>query len=64
MYNSEMWPTNYSDIRKYKSDFKDWSGDEELGANGNYQEVINNFMAVYQERLAGMNDLITSGSFE
>ena len=63
-YNSEMWPTNYSDIRKYKSDFKDWSGDEELGANGNYQEVINNFMAVYQERLAGMNDLITSGSFE
>ena len=63
-YNSAMWPTNKADIREYKSDFKDWSGDEELGANGNYQEVINNFMAVYQERLAGMNDLITSGSFE
>jgi hypothetical protein len=58
-----MWPTNTSDVKKYKSDFKDWSGDEQLGANGNYQEVINNFITVYNERLAGMDGLITSGKF-
>ena len=63
MYDSKMWPTNFGDIRKYKSDFKDWSGDEELGANGNYQELINNFVTVYQERLAGMDALITGGTF-
>ena len=57
-YNSTMWPTNKADITKYKSDFKDWSGDELLGANGNYQEVIDNFVTVYQERLAGMDGLI------
>ena len=57
-YNSTMWPTNKADITKYKSDFKDWSGDEQLGANGNYQEVIDNFVTVYQERLAGMDELI------
>lgn len=57
-YNSVMWPTNKEDIRKYKDDFNDWSGDEELGKNGNYQEVINNFATVYQERLAGMDGLI------
>ena len=62
-YDSAMWPTNKEDIRYYKWDFNDWSGDEELGANGNYQEVINNFITVYNERLAGMNTLITSGKF-
>ena len=62
-YDSKMWPTNTSDVKKYKSDFKDWSGDEQLGANGNYQEVINNFITVYNERLAGMDGLITSGKF-
>jgi hypothetical protein len=62
-YDSKMWPTSKTDIRKYKSDFNDWSGDETLGANGNYQEVINNFITVYNERLAGMNGLITSGKF-
>lgn len=62
-YDSAMWPTNTGDVKKYKSDFKDWSGDEELGANGNYQEVINNFVTVYQERLDGMDDLITGGTF-
>lgn len=62
-YDSVMWPTNKADIRNYKSDFNDWSGDEELGANGNYQEVIENFVTVYQERLEGMNTLITSGEF-
>jgi hypothetical protein len=58
-----MWPTTKEDIREYKSDFNDWSGDELLGANGNYQEVIDNFIEVYQNRLAGMDALITSGKF-
>ena len=58
-----MWPTTKEYISKYKSVFNDWSGDETLGANGNYQEVINNFVTVYQERLAGMDYLITSGKF-
>ena len=62
-FDSAMWPTNKADITKHKSGFEDWSGDEQLGANGNYQEVINNFIAVYQERLAGMDALITSGTF-
>ena len=62
-YDSAMWPTTKADIRKYKDDFNDWSGDELLGQNGNYQEVIDNFVTVYTERLAGMNTLITSGKF-
>ena len=62
-YDSAMWPTSKADIRKYKSDFNDWSGDETLGAEGNYQEVIDNFIEVYKERLAGMDGLITSGTF-
>ncbi len=62
-YDSAMWPTTKADIRKYKDDFNDWSGDELLGANGNYAEVINNLATVYQERLAGMDALITSGKF-
>ena len=62
-YNSAMWPTNTGDVKKYKSDFRDWSGDEELGQNGNYQEVIDNFVTVYNERLSGVNALITSGTF-
>ena len=62
-YDSAMWPTTKEDIRKYKSDFNDWSGDETLGANSNYQEVISNFITVYQNRLDGLNTLITSGKF-
>ena len=62
-YNSAMWPTNTGDVKKYKSDFRDWSGDEELGQNGNYQEVIDNFVTVYNERLSGVNTLITTGKF-
>ena len=62
-YDSAMWPTNKADVQKHKSGFSDWSGDEQLGADGNYQEVIDNFVTVYQERLAGMDALITSGSF-
>ena len=55
-----MWPTNKSDITKYKYDFKDWSGDEEIAS---WDEVVNNFVTVYQERLDGMNTLITTGKF-
>ena len=62
-YDSAMWPTNKADVQEWKDDFSDWSGDEELGTDGNYQEVIENFVTVYQERLAGMNTLITSGKF-
>ena len=62
-YDSAMWPTTKEDIRKYKSDFNDWSGDETLGANSNYQEVISNFITVYENRLDGLNTLITSGKF-
>jgi hypothetical protein len=59
-YDSAMWPTQKGDITKYKSDFKDWSGDEQIS---DWNELINNFVTVYQERLAGMDALITSGSF-
>lgn len=62
-FDSAMWPTDKADITEHKSGFEDWSGDEQLGADGNYQEVINNFKTVYQERLAGMDALITSGTF-
>ena len=59
-YDSAMWPTAKADIRKYKSDFNDWSGDEQIS---DWNEVINNFVTVFQERLDGMNTLITSGKF-
>ena len=59
-YDSVMWPTNYGDVRKYKSDFRDWSGDEQIAS---WDEVVNNFVTVYTERLEGMNSLITSGKF-
>ena len=62
-YDSAMWPTQKGDIQRFKYGFSDWSGDEQLGANGNYQEVIDNFVTVYQERLNGMDQLITSGKF-
>jgi hypothetical protein len=62
-YDSAMWPTSKEDIRYYKYDFNDWSGDETLGANGNYQEVVNNLIEVFNSRLEGMNTLIDSGSF-
>ena len=59
-YDSKMWPTTKNDIRKYKDDFNDWSGDETIGK---WDDVIANFVEVYQYRLAGMDALITSGSF-
>jgi hypothetical protein len=55
-----MWPTNKADVRKYKSDFIDWSGDEEIS---DWNALIDNFVTVYQKRLSGMNTLITSGKF-
>ena len=59
-YDSEMWPTNKDDIRYYKYDFNDWSGDEQIS---NFEDVIANFVEVYNARLAGMNTLITTGKF-
>jgi hypothetical protein len=38
-YNNAMWPTKRSEIRSFKSDFTDWSGDEDLAT---FDEVINN----------------------
>ncbi|MBO5876627.1 MAG: hypothetical protein J6Q37_03210 [Bacteroidales bacterium] len=59
-YNSVMWPTNTSDIKKYKYDFKGWSGDEQIEK---WDEVMVNFVNVYKERLAGIDALITSENF-
>ena len=59
-YDSEMWPTNKDDIRYYKWNFNDWSGDEKLSS---FEEVISNFVLVYNARLAGMNTLISEGKF-
>ena len=58
--NNGIWPSNKTAIRSFKSDFKDWSGDEELSS---FEEVISNFVEVYNQRLAGMNKLITEGTF-
>lgn len=59
-YDSKMWPVEKADIRKYKDDFNDWSGDEQIGDWG---DVIANFIEVYNQRLAGMDALITNGTF-
>ena len=58
--DSKMWPTDKSSIQAYKSGFKDWSGDENIN---DWDELIENFVTVYEARLEGMNDLITSGKF-
>lgn len=58
--NNAMWPTGKADIQAYKSGFDDWSGDEDIAS---YADVIDNFVTVYQNRLSGMNSLITSGKF-
>lgn len=58
--NNAMWPTTKAAIHEHKSGFTDWSGDENIAA---YSDVIDNFVTVYQARLAGMNNLITSGKF-
>ena len=59
-YDSAMWPTNKADVQAWKSGFKDWSGDEQIS---DWNQLIANFKTVYQERLAGMDGLITSGKF-
>jgi hypothetical protein len=59
-YDSAMWPTNKDDVQEWKKDFSDWSGDEQIS---NWNDVINNFVNVYNKRLEGMNTLITNGSF-
>ena len=59
-YDNAMWPTAKTDVQAWKSGFSDWSGDEQIS---DWNEVINNFVKVYNERLDGMNTLITSGKF-
>lgn len=56
-FDSAMWPTNKDDIHKYKSDFKDWSGDEEIA---DYTQLIETFVTSYQSRLNGMDGLISN----
>jgi hypothetical protein len=58
--DSKMWPTDKSSIHAHKSGFKDWSGDENIN---DWDELIENFVTVYEARLEGMNGLITSGKF-
>ena len=58
--DSAMWPTDKAAVQKHKSNFSDWSGDENLAT---FEEVIDNFVKVYEARLSGMNTLITSGTF-
>jgi hypothetical protein len=58
--DSAMWPTDKAAIQEHKSGFSDWSGDENIAK---FEDVINNFVTVYEERLSGMNYLITSGKF-
>lgn len=58
--DSEMWPTDADAVHAHKSGFSDWSGDENIS---DWDELIDNFVTVYQERLAGMNTLIVSGRF-
>lgn len=58
--DSAMWPTDKSSVQAHKSGFSDWSGDENIN---DWDDLIDNFKAVYKDRLAGMNTLITSGKF-
>lgn len=58
--DSAMWPTDKAAIQEHKSGFSDWSGDEQLPT---FEQVISNFVQVYEARLGGMNTLITSGKF-
>ena len=60
LFDSAMWPTTKAAIQKYKNNFSDWSGDENINS---YPELIENFVTVYRNRLNGMNKLITSGRF-
>ena len=56
-YDSAMWPTGKADVHEWKDDFTDWSGDEQIS---DWNELINNFITVYQARLDGMDGLISN----
>ena len=58
--DSKMWPTDKTSIHAHKSGFKDWSGDENIN---DWDELIENFVTVYEARLEGMNTLITTEKF-
>lgn len=58
--DSKMWPTTKNAIQKHKSGFSDWSGDEDINK---WDDLIENFVTVYEARLEGMNTLITTGKF-
>ena len=58
--DSKMWPTTKNAIQKHKSGFSDWSGDENINM---WDDLIENFVTVYEARLEGMNTLITTGKF-
>lgn len=59
-YDSAMWPTDKTSVQAHKSSFSDWSGDENFN---DFDALIENFINVYQSRLAGMNTLITNDKF-
>ena len=57
-YESEMWPGTASALNAgYPSGFSDFAGDENLMS---YDAVIQNLIDCYNDRLEGMNTLITS----
>lgn len=58
--DSKMWPTDDDAIHEHKNPFTDWSGDENIN---DWDALIDNFIYVYEERLKGMDDLITYGNF-
>ena len=58
--DSAMWPTDADAIHAFKNPFTDWSGDENIN---DWDQLIENFVTVYNARLSGMNTLITSGKF-
>ncbi|MCF0176296.1 MAG: CotH kinase family protein, partial [Bacteroidales bacterium] len=58
--NNAMWPTDKTSVDAWKWGFTDWSGDELIE---DYDAVIDNFIDCYNSRLAGMNNLINSGTF-
>ena len=58
--DSRMWPTSKSDIQAHKSGFDDWSGDETIN---DWDKLIDTFKKSYNDRLSGMNTLITTGKF-
>lgn len=58
--DSKMWPTDDDAIHEHKNPFTDWAGDENIN---NWDDLIQNFIDVYEARLAGMDALIQQGKF-